>query len=114
MKEKISSDKNLAFAFRAFAHPARLNILRVIAQKCGGGDKNKNNTCCCTDVTKYIDLAQSTISQHIKVLLEAGLIERKSEGTKNCYSICYQRLDKVQADFDNYLKQQIIEVVSNE
>ncbi len=107
MKEKTSSDKNLAFALRAFAHPARLNILRVIAQKCNGN-------CCCNDVTESINLAQSTISQHIKVLLEVGLINRKSEGTKNCYSICYQRLDEVQADFDNYLKQQIIEVVSDE
>ena len=148
MKEKISSDKNLAFALRAFAHPARLNILRIIAQKCGGvgsmagvpgtgakrptaarknetnGDKNngggvgveseannddkrESNTCCCADVTKSINLAQSTISQHIKVLLEAGLIKRKSEGTKNCYTICLERLDEMQADFDAYLKTQI-------
>ncbi len=165
MKEKISSDKNLAFALRAFAHPARLNILRIIAQKCGGvgsmagvpgtgakrptaarknetngdknngggvgveseanngdknngggvgveseannGDKRESNTCCCADVTKSINLAQSTISQHIKVLLEAGLIKRKSEGTKNCYTICLERLDEMQADFDAYLKTQI-------
>ncbi len=39
-----------------------------------------------------LPLAQSTVSQHIKVLLDAGLIERHAKGTRNCYSLRNDRL----------------------
>jgi DNA-binding transcriptional ArsR family regulator len=45
------------------------------------------------DVTASLPLAQSTVSQHIKVLLDAGLIERRAQGTRNCYSLRADRLD---------------------
>ncbi len=104
---ELKSDDELAFALRALGHPVRLNILRIIAQKC-------SDNCCCSDVTKSIDLAQSTISQHIKVLLDAKLIKRKSKGTKNCYTICRERLKKVQFHFDNYLREQTKKIDNNE
>lgn len=96
MKEDISDSDDLALALRALGHPVRLDILRIIAEKC-------KNRCCCTDVTECIPLAQSTISQHLKVLLDAGLVIRKAEGTRNCYSICTTRLTTVKNSYSEYL-----------
>ena len=77
-------DDDLAGILRALSHPARLTILRVMAEK--------QRDCCCADVAQCLPLAQSTVSQHIKVLLEAGLIERRARGVKNCYMVLPDRL----------------------
>ncbi|GLQ18089.1 ArsR/SmtB family transcription factor [Maritalea porphyrae] len=91
MNEISPEDQQLAKAMRALSHPARLAILRYLSDI---------STPCCGDVMSCVDLAQSTVSQHLKVLLEAGLIERKGQGTKNCYSICSDKLSAVQSLFD--------------
>ena len=80
-------DDELANMLRAIGHPVRLRILRILGSQ---GQRE----CCCTDVTQSLPLAQSTVSQHIKVLMEAGLIERQARGTRNCYSV---RTDRVHA-----------------
>ncbi len=64
---------------------------------------NKNNVCCCSDVTKSIDLAQSTISQHLKVLLDAGLIKKRCEGTRNCYSICSEKISSLNLSYADFI-----------
>ena len=87
MKYEAEEDEGLTAALRAMAHPVRLSILRILA-------KNGTSACCCTDVTECLPLAQSTVSQHIKVLLDAGLIERKPSGTRNCYYLRTDRLAK--------------------
>ncbi|AVX05028.1 ArsR/SmtB family transcription factor [Maritalea myrionectae] len=87
-------DEELAKLTRAVGHPARVAILRYLTQQ---------KTPCCGDLTTCIDLAQSTISQHLKVLLEAGIIERKGQGTKNCYSICAAPLERLIANIEQIL-----------
>ena len=89
-------DDDLANLMRALGHPARLKVLRVLAAQ--------QNSCCCADVTECMTLAQSTVSQHIKVLLEAGLIERRSEGTKNCYVVVPKKMDALEAAFGDLTK----------
>ena len=79
-------DDDLAAIMRALGHPVRLSILRLLARP---------SECCCTDVTQSLPLAQSTVSQHIKVLLEAGLIERQARGTRNCYTLRRERIEEV-------------------
>ena len=86
-------DADLAAVLRALGHPVRLNILRILAER-------QQNQCCCTDVMAYLPLAQSTVSQHIKVLLDAGLIERSSKGTRNCYSLRNERLSDLESAFE--------------
>lgn len=87
MKEtEHSGDADLANVMRALGHPVRLSILRILAEQ-------RQGDCCCTDVTQCLPLAQSTVSQHIKVLLDAGLIERHAKGTRNCYSLRADRLE---------------------
>jgi ArsR family transcriptional regulator len=78
-------DDDIATIMRAMGHPVRLNILRILA-------KQERGECCCADVTDELTLAQSTVSQHIKVLLDAGLIVRKPRGTRNCYIVQHDRL----------------------
>jgi len=82
-------DEELAIVMRALGHPVRLNILRILARA--------QNECCCADVISCLPLAQSTVSQHIKVLLDAGLIERRAQGTRNCYTLRHEHMDHVAA-----------------
>ena len=85
-------DDEFADVMRALGHPVRLSILRILAEK-------QQNSCCCTDVTECLPLAQSTVSQHIKVLLDAGLVERKAQGPRNCYSVNSARLEALNGAF---------------
>ena len=78
-------DDDIATIIRALGHPVRLNILRILATQ-------QQGQCCCADVTDSLPLAQSTVSQHIKVLLDAGLIQRQPRGTRNCYIVQHDRL----------------------
>ena len=80
------ADDDLAAVMRALGHPVRLSILKILAER--------QSDCCCMDVTECLPLAQSTVSQHIKVLLDAGLVERHARGTRNCYSL---RADRIAA-----------------
>lgn len=85
MAMNTMQDDDIANVMRALGHPVRLSILRILANQ-------REGNCCCTDVTQSLPLAQSTVSQHIKVLLDAGLVERHSKGTRNCYSLRADRL----------------------
>ena len=90
MEQTSMQDSDLANVMRALGHPVRLSILRILAEQ-GRED------CCCTDVTQCLPLAQSTVSQHIKVLLDAGLVERHAKGTRNCYSLRADRLEAMRS-----------------
>lgn len=85
-------DEEFADVMRALGHPVRLSILRILAERAA-------HDCCCTDVTECLPLAQSTVSQHIKVLLDAGLVERSPKGTRNCYSVNTGRLQALNNAF---------------
>ncbi|WP_315919565.1 metalloregulator ArsR/SmtB family transcription factor [Mesorhizobium sp. SP-1A] len=68
----------MAAKLAALSHPARLEILRHLAQ---------SSSCCCGEVVRRIDLAQSTVSQHLKVLVEAGLVRFAAEGQRSRYTV---------------------------
>src|SRR5215213_11366867 len=91
MTMNTMQDEELAAVMRALGHPVRLSILKILAER--------QSDCCCTDVTECLPLAQSTVSQHIKVLLDAGLVQRSPKGTRNCYSLNTQRLDALNGTF---------------
>lgn len=77
-------DEQLSLTLRALGHPVRLEILRILMARA--------DSCCCNDITDCLSLAQSTVSQHLKVLLDAGIIEREARGTRNNYCVCIDRL----------------------
>src|ERR1700743_174166 len=68
----------LAAQLKAIAHPARIAILQELI---------KANACICGDLVSELGLAQATISQHLKELKNAGLIQGTIEGVSVCYCI---------------------------
>src|SRR5471030_2737532 len=68
----------LAVMLKAIAHPARIAILQQLI---------KANACICGDLVDELGLAQATISQHLKELKNAGLIQGTIEGASVCYCI---------------------------
>lgn len=71
-------DTAISSAMAALAHPARIAILRHLS--CTGA-------CCCKDVVAQMNLAQSTVSQHLKILVEAGLVTFAPEKQRSRYTI---------------------------
>ncbi len=71
-------DAALAAWAKALAHPARLAILRTLGTR---------GECVCGEVVEVVGLAQSTVSQHLKVLREAGLITGVADGPRSCYCL---------------------------
>ncbi|MFN8288586.1 MAG: metalloregulator ArsR/SmtB family transcription factor [Chitinophagales bacterium] len=63
---------------KALSHPARVAILQLLIKK---------QACICGDIVDELPLSQSTISQHLKELKEAGLIKGDIDGVKVCYCI---------------------------
>ncbi|HVA49630.1 MAG TPA: metalloregulator ArsR/SmtB family transcription factor [Pirellulales bacterium] len=62
----------------ALAHPARARILRILLAR---------EACICGELVDQMDLAQSTVSQHLKTLKESGLITGEIDGPKVCYGV---------------------------
>lgn len=90
-------ENRLAKYAKALAHPARIAILNFLA---------KQQSCVCGDIVDKLPLSQSTVSQHLKELKEAGLIQGEIEGAKVCYCIDGKEWKLAQAGinqlFDNY------------
>jgi ArsR family transcriptional regulator, arsenate/arsenite/antimonite-responsive transcriptional repressor len=71
-------DATLASMAKAVAHPARVKILRVL---------DARQACVTGDVVAELDLAQSTVSEHLRILREAGLVQGEIEGPRTRYCI---------------------------
>jgi ArsR family transcriptional regulator len=71
-----AADRETALLARALGHPARVAILRMLLSR---GD------CVCGKIVDFLPLAQATVSQHLKVLKEAGLIRGEIDGPRVCY-----------------------------
>lgn len=80
-----NDDEELALLAKALGHPARVQIVRFLLAQGEG-------TCVCGDICEEIPLAQSTVSQHLKILKKAGLITGEVDGPRTCYSINRARL----------------------
>jgi DNA-binding transcriptional ArsR family regulator len=90
-------DAELADFSKALAHPARLAILAALAEK---------RECICGDLVLGLPLAQSTVSQHLKALKEAGLIRGLVDGPRSRYCIdwkLFSRYLKLQAEWSEKL-----------
>jgi DNA-binding transcriptional ArsR family regulator len=83
----------LADKAKALSHPARLAILDVLARR---------NVCMCGDIVEELPLAQATVSQHLKVLKEAGLITGTVEGPRTCYCVDWDTLKRAASGLGNW------------
>jgi len=72
------ADSELALLAKALGHPARVRIVRLLARR---------QACVCGEIVGEMDLAQSTVSQHLKVLKEAGILQGEVEGPRTCYCL---------------------------
>ena len=69
-------DRELAALAKALGHPVRVAILRLLRRR---------GTCICGDIVGELPVAQATVSQHLKVLKEAGFIKGEIDGPRVCY-----------------------------
>lgn len=86
--EGADADAELAALSKALGHPVRVQILRLLARR---------DSCVCGDIVNELPLAQSTVSQHLKVLKEAELIRGEIEGPRVCYCIEPRTLRRLRA-----------------
>lgn len=76
--DEVEANELLARLAKAIGHPARVAILRMLVRQEG---------CIVGDIVEELPLAQSTVSQHLKQLKEAGLIRGEVDGPRVCYCV---------------------------
>lgn len=84
----VASDQQLALLAKALGHPARVRIIRLLLA---------HDACYCGQFVDELPLAQATVSQHLKVLRDAGLIVGEIEGLRICYCASRDRLAELHA-----------------
>jgi len=72
------AEESFAAMAKALGHPVRVRIMRVLLERAG---------CVCGDLVEVLPVAQSTVSQHLKVLKKAGLIQGEVDGPRVCYCV---------------------------
>ena len=87
-RASAASDRQLAELAKAIGHPARIRILRLLSAQ---------DTCVAGAIVERLPLSQSTVSQHLKVLREAGLVSACADGPRMCYCIDPRALARLQA-----------------
>ncbi len=86
--EGTEADEELAGLAKALGHPARVQIVRLLVRR---------EACVCGDIVDELPLAQSTVSQHLKVLKGAGLIRGEIDGPRVCYCVEPRALRRLKA-----------------
>jgi ArsR family transcriptional regulator len=74
----IATEKALAVVAKALSHPARIHIVRLLLEK---------QTCIGCDIVDEVGLAQSTVSEHLRILKSAAIIRGEIERPRVCYSL---------------------------
>lgn len=82
----LDPDEETARLAKALGHPARVKILRFLLER---------EECIVGVIVDEIPLAQSTVSQHLKVLREAGLIHGEVDGPRICYCANPERVERL-------------------
>ncbi len=86
--EGAKADAELAELAKALGHPARVAILRMLARK---------DVCVCGEIVDELPQSQSTVSQHLKILKDAGLIRGEIVGPRTCYCLDPRALRRFKA-----------------
>ncbi|MDD5100898.1 MAG: metalloregulator ArsR/SmtB family transcription factor [Syntrophales bacterium] len=88
--------KKLANMLKALGNPVRFQIVEFLARK---------KVCITGDIVEATPLAQSTVSQHLKVLREAGLIRGEIEGPATCYCLDAENIRWLKEQISRWLPQ---------
>jgi DNA-binding transcriptional ArsR family regulator len=84
---RADRERDLALLGKAVGHPSRVLILRLLLT---------HDACYCGEIVEELPLAQATVSQHLKVLKDAGLVVGEIEGLRTCYCASRERLTELQ------------------
>lgn len=95
--EFAENEIELADFAKALSHPARIAILKEIARR---------ESCICGEIVEVLPLAQSTVSQHLKELVKAGMLKGEVDGTKSCYCINWKVFEKFEKTFAGFFTKQ--------
>jgi DNA-binding transcriptional ArsR family regulator len=103
--DKISMNNFRSTIFRALADPNRIKIIEFLRI----GER------CACEIVGEVGFAQPTVSRHLKVLTDTGILRRRKEGNKMIYSITYPKIheliDLVDARFIDSLSKNVIAMV---
>ncbi len=88
MLEGAEADEALAKLAKAIGHPARVRILRMLSRK---------EARVCSQIVDELPLAQSTVSEHLRILREAGLVRSSQDGARVGYCINFDGLRRLKA-----------------
>jgi len=91
-----SKDIQLSTLAKALSHPARVAILRELANR---------KSCVCGEIVDILPLAQATVSQHLKELKDIGIIKGTVDGVKSCYCINWEAFQDMTSDFLIFFKE---------
>lgn len=93
--ELFSSELQVCSAlFKALAHPARLVILKYLAE---------TRTCITGDLSDELPLGRTTVNQHLKELKDAGLIQGTTEGAKTCYCLNLEKIKELKKMAEKFI-----------
>jgi DNA-binding transcriptional ArsR family regulator len=81
-------EAELALIAKALGHPMRVRILRILAER---------RACQCGELVAELPISQATVSQHLKMLKEAGLVQGEIDGSRVCYCASAERLGRLEA-----------------
>ena len=102
MREPVSppltENENIASLAKALGHPARVGIVQMLHEK---------QSCIGCDIVDEIGLAQSTISEHLRILKAAGIITGSIERPRVCYSLSAAALEPLRRFLDDVAKRAV-------
>lgn len=93
-------EKEIYKVFKALGEPTRLKIIKMLSVQ---------GLCVC-ELSETLDMLQPRVSQHLKILKEAGLIREKKEGYWVCYSLDKEKIEDVWDRFKNFLSADLREL----
>lgn len=94
-KEELKLENTLASIAKAIAHPARVRILKILLTL------DHNNGCLNSDLVSELGLAQSTVSEHLRILKTAELITAEPIPPRMCYRINHDTLQQFNSAFNH-------------
>ncbi len=89
--EATAAEEKTVAMLRAIAHPARYRIIRLLAQR---------QACVCGALVDELPLAQSPVSEHLKVLKDAGIVRGTVEGPNRCYCLEPEAIAWLKREFE--------------
>ena len=93
----------MAEALKALGHPVRLRMVMELKEL---------ESCCCADMCECFTQSQSTISQHLSVLKDAGIVNFERDGNKSCFSLNHEVLGEIQTTLNSLFNDELISAES--